>query len=192
MPFTEISVASGPASSPALIQGRQGQDLLDPPPADVGWSSRRCSSPTSRSTRSSPSSAPAELRCARTTAPGSSSLGPSRVVPADRRSPPGRHPVRATRLAAYPRSGSATLRLPRQPNYRRYAGGSLVSNTGTWMGRVARSPAFRPHPADRPPATALGTVTGLQFCPFLLLRAVVWGRRPTGTPSGSSCWSPRR
>ena len=33
---------------------------------------------------------------------------------------------------------SPTFRSLRNPNYRRYALGSLVSNTGTWMQRVAQ------------------------------------------------------
>jgi MFS family permease len=54
------------------------------------------------------------------------------------------------------------------PNYRRYAGGSLVSNTGTWMGRVGQDWLVLTQLTDHS-ATALGTVTGLQFAPFLLL-----------------------
>ncbi len=53
-------------------------------------------------------------------------------------------------------------------NYRIYASGAIVSNTGTWMGRVAQDwlvlTVLTPHSA-----TALGIVTGLQFLPFLLL-----------------------
>ena len=33
---------------------------------------------------------------------------------------------------------SPTFRSLSHPNYRRYAAGSLVSNTGTWMQRVAQ------------------------------------------------------
>jgi MFS family permease len=53
-------------------------------------------------------------------------------------------------------------------NYRIYAGGALVSNVGTWMGRVAQDwlvlTQLTAHSAQ-----ALGIVTGLQFLPFLLL-----------------------
>jgi MFS family permease len=53
-------------------------------------------------------------------------------------------------------------------NYRIYASGAIVSNIGTWMGRVAQDwlvlTVLTAHSA-----TALGIVTGLQFLPFLLL-----------------------
>jgi MFS family permease len=53
-------------------------------------------------------------------------------------------------------------------NYRRWAAGALVSNIGTWMGRVGQDwlvlTVLTPGSA-----TALGVVTGLQFLPFLLL-----------------------
>lgn len=54
------------------------------------------------------------------------------------------------------------------PNYRRYASGAIVSNTGTWMGRVAQDWLVLTVLTDQS-ATALGIVTGLQFAPFLLL-----------------------
>ncbi|GAA6524956.1 MFS transporter [Intrasporangium sp. DVR] len=54
------------------------------------------------------------------------------------------------------------------PNYRRYASGALVSNIGTWMGRVAQDWLVLTVLTDHS-ATALGIVTGLQFLPFLLL-----------------------
>ncbi|HET7398780.1 MAG TPA: MFS transporter [Intrasporangium sp.] len=53
-------------------------------------------------------------------------------------------------------------------NYRIYASGGLVSNIGTWMGRVAQDWLVLTVLTDHS-ATALGTVTGLQFLPFLLL-----------------------
>ena len=53
-------------------------------------------------------------------------------------------------------------------NYRVYAAGALVSNTGTWMGRVAQDwlvlTELTPHSS-----VALGIVTGLQFAPIVLL-----------------------
>lgn len=57
-------------------------------------------------------------------------------------------------------------------NYRWWATGSLVSNVGTWMGRVAQDWLVLTVLTDHS-ATALGTVTGLQFLPFLLVAP--WG-----------------
>ncbi|MDV3222335.1 MFS transporter [Intrasporangium sp.] len=54
------------------------------------------------------------------------------------------------------------------PNYRRYASGAIVSNVGTWMGRVAQDWLVLTVLTDHS-ATALGIVTGLQFLPFLVL-----------------------
>jgi MFS family permease len=54
------------------------------------------------------------------------------------------------------------------PNYRRYASGALVSNVGTWMGRVAQDWLVLTVLTDHS-ASALGIVTGLQFLPFLIL-----------------------
>jgi MFS family permease len=53
-------------------------------------------------------------------------------------------------------------------NYRVFAAGGIVSNTGTWMGRVAQDWLVLTILTDHS-AVALGTVTGLQFLPFLLL-----------------------
>ncbi len=53
-------------------------------------------------------------------------------------------------------------------NYRLYASGALVSNVGTWMGRVAQDWLVLTQLTDHS-STALGAVTGLQFLPFLLL-----------------------
>src|SRR6476646_8931208 len=50
-------------------------------------------------------------------------------------------------------------------NYRLWASGALVSNIGTWMGRVGQDWLVLTEGS----ATALGVVTGLQFLPFLLL-----------------------
>ena len=54
------------------------------------------------------------------------------------------------------------------PNYRVYASGAIVSNVGTWMGRVAQDWLVLTVLTDHS-ATALGLVTGLQFLPFLVL-----------------------
>ena len=54
------------------------------------------------------------------------------------------------------------------PNYRIYASGAIVSNVGTWMGRVAQDWLVLTVLTDHS-STALGVVTGLQFLPFLIL-----------------------
>ncbi|KQZ75401.1 MFS transporter [Nocardioides sp. Root151] len=61
---------------------------------------------------------------------------------------------------------SPTFRSLHNPNYRRYAAGSLVSNVGTWMQRVAQDWLILVLTAS---GTALGITTGLQFLPVLLL-----------------------
>ena len=52
-------------------------------------------------------------------------------------------------------------------NYRVFAAGALISNTGTWMGRVAQDwlvlTELTPHSS-----VALGIVTGLQFAPLAI------------------------
>ncbi|MCE1177839.1 MAG: MFS transporter [Micrococcales bacterium] len=53
-------------------------------------------------------------------------------------------------------------------NYRIWAAGALVSNVGTWMGRVAQDWLVLTQLTDHS-SRALGTVTGLQFAPFLLM-----------------------
>ncbi|WP_281497378.1 MFS transporter [Ornithinimicrobium sp. F0845] len=53
-------------------------------------------------------------------------------------------------------------------NYRIYAAGGIVSNTGTWMGRVAQDWLVLTELTNNS-AQALGIVTGLQFLPMLLL-----------------------
>jgi len=56
-------------------------------------------------------------------------------------------------------------------NYRVFAAGALISNTGTWMGRVAQDwlvlTQLTPHSS-----VALGIVTGLQFAPLALLAPI--------------------
>ena len=61
---------------------------------------------------------------------------------------------------------SPTFRALDNPNYRRYAAGSLVSNTGTWMQRIAQDWLVL---ALGGAGTGLGITTGLQFLPVLLL-----------------------
>ncbi len=56
-------------------------------------------------------------------------------------------------------------------NYRIYAAGSLVSNAGTWMGRVAQDWLVLTVLTNHS-SSALGIVTGLQFLPFLFLAPV--------------------
>lgn len=65
----------------------------------------------------------------------------------------------------------ATFRSLAVPNYRRYAAGAVVSNTGTWMGRVGQDWLVLTE-LTHGSATALGAVTGLQFTPFLVLAPV--------------------
>ncbi|WP_228266737.1 MFS transporter [Ornithinimicrobium ciconiae] len=56
-------------------------------------------------------------------------------------------------------------------NYRIYATGGIVSNTGTWMGRVAQDWLVLTELTNNS-AEALGIVTGLQFLPMLLLAPI--------------------
>ncbi|MDN4162635.1 MFS transporter [Nocardioides abyssi] len=62
---------------------------------------------------------------------------------------------------------SPTFRSLANPNYRLYATGAVVSNTGTWMQRVAQDWLVL-HLAVNG-GTAVGITTGLQFLPALLL-----------------------
>ena len=63
---------------------------------------------------------------------------------------------------------SRTFAALRVRNYRLFAAGSLVSNTGTWMQRVAQDWLVLVLTGS---AGALGITTGLQFLPTLLLSA---------------------
>ncbi len=62
---------------------------------------------------------------------------------------------------------SPTFRSLANPNYRRYAAGSVVSNVGTWMQRVAQD--WLVLLLSGYSGAAIGITTGLQFLPFLLL-----------------------
>ena len=62
---------------------------------------------------------------------------------------------------------SPTFRSLHNPNYRLYAAGGVVSNTGTWMQRVAQDWLVLQLTANS--GAALGITTGLQFLPFLLI-----------------------
>ena len=90
---------------------------------------------------------------------------------------------------------SPTFRSLRNPNYRLYLAGSVVSNTGTWMQRVAQDWLVLSLPGTG--GTQLGITTGLQFLPVLLLSpyaGVIADRFPKRgcSSSPSSAWpSPR-
>jgi MFS family permease len=62
---------------------------------------------------------------------------------------------------------SPTFRALSNPNYRRYVSGGVVSNTGTWMQRVAQD--WLVLAISGGSGTAIGVTTGLQFLPFLLV-----------------------
>ena len=62
---------------------------------------------------------------------------------------------------------SPTFRSLHNHNYRLYASGGVISNTGTWMQRVAQDWLVVLLAAND--GVALGITTGLQFLPALLL-----------------------
>jgi len=66
---------------------------------------------------------------------------------------------------------SPTFRSLRVRNYRLFAGGQMISNTGTWMQRVAQD--WLVLQLSDNSAVALGITTGLQFLPMLLFG--LWG-----------------
>jgi MFS family permease len=61
-----------------------------------------------------------------------------------------------------------TFRSLRNPNYRLWAGGAIVSNVGTWMQRTAQDWIVLTQLTHHN-ATAVGIVMGLQFGPQLLM-----------------------
>ena len=63
---------------------------------------------------------------------------------------------------------SGTFRSLRSFNFRLWTVGGLISNTGTWMQRVAQDWLVLTQLTHRD-ASALGIVMGLQFAPLLLL-----------------------
>ncbi|WP_344335946.1 MFS transporter [Brevibacterium salitolerans] len=63
---------------------------------------------------------------------------------------------------------SSMFRSLHEPNYRKWFGGALVSNTGTWMQRTAQDWLVLTHLTDED-ATALGICMALQLGPQLLL-----------------------
>jgi MFS family permease len=68
---------------------------------------------------------------------------------------------------------SPTFRSLQVRNYRLYATGGVISNTGTWMQRIAQDWLVLQlhHGSPAQAATALGITTGLQFLPILLFSA---------------------
>jgi MFS family permease len=77
---------------------------------------------------------------------------------------------------------SPTFRALRIPNYRIWASGAIVSNTGTWMQRVAQDWLVLTV-LSHDSGIAVGITTGLQFAPVLLLAPAAgaasdrWSRR---------------
>lgn len=69
---------------------------------------------------------------------------------------------------AAPGTGGRTFAALSVPAYRWLFAGMLVSNVGTWMGRVAQDWLVLVDLTDHS-SVALGLVTGLQFLPWLLL-----------------------
>jgi MFS family permease len=69
-----------------------------------------------------------------------------------------------------PAARPGTFRSLRNRNYRLFAAGQVVSNTGTWMQRIAQDWLVL---SITHSGTALGLVTALQFLPILLFS--VWG-----------------
>lgn len=76
-----------------------------------------------------------------------------------------------TTPATKQRFGSRTFSSLRNFNYRLYAAGQLVSNSGTWMQRAAQ--AWLVLELTNGDAAAVGITTGLQFTPLLFFG--LWG-----------------
>jgi MFS family permease len=66
---------------------------------------------------------------------------------------------------------SPTFRALQNPNYRLWASGAIVSNTGTWMQRIAQDWLVLTQLTHNS-GIAVGITTGLQFAPMLLLAPV--------------------
>jgi MFS family permease len=79
-------------------------------------------------------------------------------------------PAEPTPSPAPPAESGGLFRSLRVRNYRLFAAGQVVSNTGTWMQRIAQDWLVLTITHS---GTALGIVTALQFLPILLFS--VWG-----------------
>jgi MFS family permease len=66
---------------------------------------------------------------------------------------------------------SPTFRALQNTNYRLWASGAIVSNTGTWMQRIAQDWLVLTQLTDNS-GVAVGITTGLQFAPMLLLAPI--------------------
>jgi MFS family permease len=119
-----------------------------------------------------------EIRAARrTTAEEAPLSAPSAMetretpIPPEGQAPAPEPPLDAEPEPALPEAPKQSIfRSLTTRNYRLYFGGQLVSNTGTWMQRIAQDWLVL---ALTHSGTALGVVSALQFLPILLLS--VWG-----------------
>src|SRR5271165_1625323 len=108
------------------------------------------------------------------TARGMASAAAARAHPAGAASAPrgGTDPGEAQPvLTGHAKWGSKTFGSLQTRNYRLFAAGQVVSNTGSWMQRVAQDWLVLQLTHDS--GTALGITTGLQFLPLLLFS--LWG-----------------
>ena len=90
--------------------------------------------------------------------------------PADAAEPTATPTPEIPALPAIPEPRNGLFRSLRNRNYRLFAAGQVVSNTGTWMQRIAQDWLVLTITHS---GTALGVVTALQFLPILLFS--VWG-----------------
>ncbi|MEU2205860.1 MFS transporter [Streptomyces hygroscopicus] len=100
------------------------------------------------------------------TGPGADSA-PAPKNPADSASVPGPVPDRAVATGDVPqgRTKGGTFRSLKVRNYRLFATGAMISNTGTWMSRIAQDWLVLSLTGS---STAVGITTALQFLPMLL------------------------
>ncbi|MFC9221926.1 MFS transporter [Streptomyces hygroscopicus] len=100
------------------------------------------------------------------TGPGADSA-PAPKNPADSASVPGPAPDRAVATGDVPqgRTKGGTFRSLKVRNYRLFATGAMISNTGTWMSRIAQDWLVLSLTGS---STAVGITTALQFLPMLL------------------------
>lgn len=80
-------------------------------------------------------------------------------------------PAEPEEIAEEPGSRAGMFRSLRNHNFRLYTAGQVVSNTGTWMQRIAQD--WLVLDLAHGSGTALGITTGLQFLPMLLFG--LWG-----------------